>query len=94
MSGLHCWLSTLRGVGRPTAARKTRFRLLASSTGWDWLPTGLLRKVSAMLKHLYAAPEPVIEQVLSGHYADGLGNVKDAPDRVMTFTTAKKALSP
>ena len=21
--------------------RKTRFRLLASSTGWDWLPTGL-----------------------------------------------------
>ena len=26
--------------------RKTRFRLLASSAGWDWLPTGLLRKVS------------------------------------------------
>ena len=26
--------------------RKTRFRLLASSTGWDWIPTGFLRKVS------------------------------------------------
>jgi nitrate/nitrite transport system substrate-binding protein len=29
------------------------------------------------------APEPVIEQVLSGRYADGLGNVKEVPDRVM-----------
>src|SRR5258708_38701079 len=29
MSGLQWWVSTLRGVGRPTAARKTRFRLLA-----------------------------------------------------------------
>ena len=29
--------------------RKTRFRLLASSTGWDWLPTGFLRKVSKVL---------------------------------------------
>ncbi len=29
------------------------------------------------------APEAVIEQVLSGRYADGLGNVKEAPDRVM-----------
>jgi nitrate/nitrite transport system substrate-binding protein len=29
------------------------------------------------------APEPVIEQVLMGRYADGLGNVKEAPDRVM-----------
>ncbi len=26
--------------------RKTHFRLLASSAGWNWLPTGLLRKVS------------------------------------------------
>jgi nitrate/nitrite transport system substrate-binding protein len=29
------------------------------------------------------APESVIEQVLSGRYADGLGNVREAPDRVM-----------
>jgi nitrate/nitrite transport system substrate-binding protein len=29
------------------------------------------------------APEPVIEQVLSGRYADGLGNVKVAEDRIM-----------
>ena len=27
-------------------SRKTRFPLLASSTGWDWLPTGFDRKVS------------------------------------------------
>src|SRR6202011_2544497 len=29
IAGLQCSLSTLRGVGYPTAARKTRFRLLA-----------------------------------------------------------------
>ena len=28
------------------------------------------------------APEVVIEQVITGRYADGLGNVKDVPDRV------------
>lgn len=50
IAGPRCWLSTLRGVGYPTAARKTRFRLLASATGWDWLPTGLRQKVSVMLR--------------------------------------------
>jgi len=27
-------------------------------------------------------PVPVIEQVLTGRYADGLGNIKDVPDRI------------
>ena len=39
-------LSTPRNAGRP-APRKTRFRLPASFAGWDWLPTGFQRKVSA-----------------------------------------------
>src|SRR5262249_24273970 len=41
------WLSTLRR-GDHSPRRKTGFRPRARSTGWDWLPTGLLRKVSAM----------------------------------------------
>src|SRR5262245_20200010 len=45
MSKLSVWLSTLRGGGRPPP-RQTRFRLLASSTGWDWLPPESRRKVS------------------------------------------------
>ncbi len=37
----------LRFAGRiAPPPRKTRFRLLASSAGWDWIPTGFLRKVS------------------------------------------------
>jgi hypothetical protein len=32
-------------------SRKTRFPLLANSTGWDWLPTGFDRKVSTMFLH-------------------------------------------
>jgi hypothetical protein len=39
MSKLSVWLSTLRDNGRPPP-RKTCFRLLACSTGRDWLPAG------------------------------------------------------
>ena len=47
MSELSAWRPTLRSGSRPTP-RKACFRLLASSTGWDWLPTEPRRKVSAM----------------------------------------------
>jgi hypothetical protein len=47
MSELSAWLSTLRNASHLTP-RKTRFRLLACSTGWDWLPTGSRSEVSAM----------------------------------------------
>src|SRR6185437_11234738 len=40
------WLSTLRGVGCPTAARKTRFRPPARLYRVGFEPTGLRRKVS------------------------------------------------
>src|SRR5271170_7664269 len=39
------------------AARNTRFRLLASSAGRDWLPTGFQRKVSALCPYI-ASPFP------------------------------------
>jgi hypothetical protein len=47
MSELSAWRPTLRGGGHPTP-RKACFRLLARSTGWEWLPTEPRRKVSAM----------------------------------------------
>jgi nitrate/nitrite transport system substrate-binding protein len=40
-----------------------------------------MAKVLAQPQYLNA-PEVVIEQVITGRYADGLGNVKTAPDRV------------
>ena len=42
-------LSTLRGLGYPSTARKTRFPLLATLRGRDWLPAGFQRKVSVLL---------------------------------------------
>lgn len=33
-------------------------------------------------KNYLNQPEPVVRQVLTGRYADGLGNVKDVPDRI------------
>jgi hypothetical protein len=40
--------------------RKTRFRLPASSTGRDWLPAGLHRKVSDMLPYIFIPPSQVL----------------------------------
>jgi hypothetical protein len=56
MSELSVRLSTLREDGRPPP-RKTRFRLLARSTGWDWLPIESRRKVSE-LQSLHPFPLP------------------------------------
>lgn len=53
LSRLNTWpahsLSTLRSRRR-RRPRKTRFRLWANSTGWDWLPIGFRRKVSRSLR--------------------------------------------
>ena len=51
ISRLSVWLSTLRGVGRPTP-RKTRFRLLASSTGRDSDPQGSSRKFPSCSRYI------------------------------------------
>ena len=42
------------------------------------------KEISAAIapKNYLNQPEPVIRQVLTGRYADGLGNVKDVPDRI------------
>lgn len=42
------------------------------------------KEISAAIapKNYLNQPEPVIRQVLTGRYADGLGSVKDVPDRI------------
>ena len=52
------WLSTPRGQSLPCTARKTRFRLPASSTGRDWLPAGFQRKVSKYVSLHDSSPFP------------------------------------
>lgn len=42
------------------------------------------KEISAAIapKNYLNQPVPVVQQVLTGRYADGLGNVKDVPDRI------------
>jgi hypothetical protein len=42
----------------PACPRKTRFRLPASSTGWDWLPTGLRKRFRVIFRYISLPPFP------------------------------------
>src|SRR5271156_2619435 len=58
LNGTASELAVYASCGRlPEPARNTRFRLLANSAGWDWLPTGFQRKVSALYPYI-ASPFP------------------------------------
>ena len=61
--GLHtrCLRFAAQVAPRP---RKTRFRLLASFAGWDWLPTGFIRKVSILRDILLSQAFPDALSVL------------------------------
>jgi len=56
ISGLDSTAWTLAVYASPSPlrcrGRKTGFRPRSRSTGWDWLPTGLLRKVSTMYSYI------------------------------------------
>ncbi|HEY0202102.1 MAG TPA: CmpA/NrtA family ABC transporter substrate-binding protein [Burkholderiaceae bacterium] len=64
-----------------TFAALYRAVLTASAMASDAKNRELIAKVIAPAQYLNQ-PEAVLVQVLSGRYADGLGNIKNVPDRV------------
>jgi hypothetical protein len=69
------------------AARNTRFRLLASSAGWDWLPTGFQRKVSALYPYI-ASPFPKLG------LAQGRSSFRKTRTKHFACSKAKGLISP
>ncbi len=59
------------------------FRAIASATDYAHKPENRKEIIEAIAPANYLnQPIPVLEQVMTGRFADGLGNVKNVPDRV------------
>jgi nitrate/nitrite transport system substrate-binding protein len=59
------------------------FRAIASATDYAHKPENRADIIKAIAPANYLnQPIPVLEQVMSGRFADGLGNVRNVPDRV------------
>ncbi len=59
------------------------FRAIASATDYAHKPENRAEIIKAIAPANYLnQPIPVLEQVMSGRFADGLGNVRNVPDRV------------
>ena len=59
------------------------FRAIASATDYAHKPGNRADIIQAIAPANYLnQPVPVLEQVMTGHFADGLGNVRNVPDRI------------
>lgn len=59
------------------------FRALASATDYAHKPQNRADIIKAIAPANYLnQPIPVLEQVMTGHFADGLGHVRTVPDRI------------
>ncbi len=59
------------------------FRALASATDYAHKPQNRADIIKAIAPANYLnQPIPVLEQVMTGHFADGLGHVRNVPDRI------------
>ncbi len=59
------------------------FRAIASATDYAHKPQNRAAVIQAIAPANYLnQPIPVLEQVMTGHFADGLGHVRNVPDRI------------